>query len=189
VTGQRERLDTGIGVRVGGLGRRYAPGPSRPSRVIEAIAVVFGADQIGDEIVGDVMAPRGDHLLEVGVELIPRRRATCFSPIGIPIGLRPPTGLLHRDAKPANHLSDLDEGEQRILVTDFGIARSVDDISGLTTTNMTVGTVLNGPSSRSLPGVEHRDQPRRRGLPRRRGRLWSWGQLAGQDGQPLPSDE
>ncbi len=52
-------------------------------------------------------------------------------------------GLLHRDIKPANimmtHLDD--EGEQRILLTDFGIARNVNDISGLTKTNMTVGTV------------------------------------------------
>jgi serine/threonine-protein kinase len=52
-------------------------------------------------------------------------------------------GLLHRDTKPANimltHLDD--EGEQRILLTDFGIARNVNDISGLTKTNMTVGTV------------------------------------------------
>lgn len=51
--------------------------------------------------------------------------------------------LLHRDVKPANimmtHLDD--EGEQRILLTDFGIARHVNDISGLTKTNMTVGTV------------------------------------------------
>jgi serine/threonine protein kinase, bacterial len=38
-----------------------------------------------------------------------------------------------------SHLDD--EGEQRILLTDFGIARNVDDISGLTKTNMTVGTV------------------------------------------------
>jgi serine/threonine protein kinase len=51
--------------------------------------------------------------------------------------------LLHRDVKPANimmtHLDD--GGEQRILLTDFGIARNVNDISGLTKTNMTVGTM------------------------------------------------
>ena len=37
------------------------------------------------------------------------------------------------------HLDD--EEEQRILLSDFGIARNIDDISGLTATNMTVGTV------------------------------------------------
>jgi serine/threonine-protein kinase len=40
-------------------------------------------------------------------------------------------GLLHRDVKPANimmtHVDD--EGEQRILLTDFGIARNVNDIT------------------------------------------------------------
>ena len=52
-------------------------------------------------------------------------------------------GLLHRDVKPANiMMTNLDDdGEQRILLTDFGIARNVNEISGLTKTNMTVGTV------------------------------------------------
>ena len=54
-------------------------------------------------------------------------------------------GLLHRDIKPANvmvtHLDD--DGEQRIPLTDFGIAHNVHDISGLTATNMTVGTVAD----------------------------------------------
>lgn len=52
-------------------------------------------------------------------------------------------GLLHRDVKPANiMLTNVDDDEERrVLLTDFGIARMVDDISGLTATNFTVGTV------------------------------------------------
>jgi serine/threonine-protein kinase len=52
-------------------------------------------------------------------------------------------GLLHRDVKPANiMLTHTEDPEQRrALLTDFGIARNVDDISGLTATNFTVGTV------------------------------------------------
>jgi serine/threonine protein kinase len=52
-------------------------------------------------------------------------------------------GLLHRDVKPANIMltNADDDGGRRILLADFGIARSVDDISGLIATNMTVGTV------------------------------------------------
>ena len=52
-------------------------------------------------------------------------------------------GLLHRDIKPANIMvtNPDDDDDRRILLGDFGIARSTEDISGLTATNTTVGTV------------------------------------------------
>jgi serine/threonine-protein kinase len=51
--------------------------------------------------------------------------------------------LLHRDVKPANILlTKPASGRRRILLADFGIARQADEVSGLTATNMTVGSVL-----------------------------------------------
>jgi serine/threonine protein kinase, bacterial len=51
-------------------------------------------------------------------------------------------GLLHRDVKPANILlTARGEGEQRILLADFGIARRLGEPTEATGTNVPVGTV------------------------------------------------
>lgn len=51
-------------------------------------------------------------------------------------------GLLHRDIKPANILlSDGSGTERRILLSDFGIARQIDEVSGLTSSHLAIGTV------------------------------------------------
>ncbi|KUI20812.1 serine/threonine protein kinase [Mycobacterium sp. GA-1285] len=72
----------------------------------------------------------------------PREVAAIVTAIADALDYAHQSGLLHRDVKPANILLARPEtGDQRILLADFGIARWADDVSGLTATNMTVGTV------------------------------------------------
>src|SRR5439155_4258185 len=63
-------------------------------------------------------------------------------------------GLIHRDIKPANIL--LENGVQRVKITDFGLARAVDDAS-LTQSGVIAGTPMYmSPEQADGQALDHR---------------------------------
>lgn len=72
----------------------------------------------------------------------PQEVIRLITPIAEALDYAHQRGLTHRDVKPANILiANPGTPDERILLADFGIARRDDDTSGLTGTNITVGTV------------------------------------------------
>ena len=63
-------------------------------------------------------------------------------------------GLVHRDIKPANIL--LDQGVERVAITDFGLARAADD-APITRTGFVTGTPMYmSPEQASAQAIDHR---------------------------------
>jgi serine/threonine protein kinase len=73
--------------------------------------------------------------------LPPRRVAAFVSPVASALDAAHESGLVHRDVKPANILVDARPGRpDHVYLSDFGVARRMRSVSGLTVPGMFLGT-------------------------------------------------
>ncbi|MFI9506394.1 serine/threonine-protein kinase [Nocardia sp. NPDC052566] len=88
----------------------------------------------------------------------PLRALRIISEVGKGLDYAHRKGLLHRDVKPANFLLSNEDGdEERVLLTDFGVAKSNDDTSELTQTGSFVATIAYAPPEQlSGQPLDHR---------------------------------
>ncbi|MEV0707546.1 serine/threonine-protein kinase [Nocardia aurea] len=77
----------------------------------------------------------------------PERALRIVAEVGKGLDYAHRRGLLHRDVKPANFLLSTPDGsdEERVLLTDFGVAKSSDDGQDLTATGNFMATVAYAP--------------------------------------------
>ncbi|GGL24131.1 serine/threonine-protein kinase [Nocardia jinanensis] len=91
--------------------------------------------------------------------MTPSRALHIISEVGKGLDYAHRRRLLHRDIKPANFLlsNSPDDDEERVLLTDFGVAKSVEDSQNLTATGKFMATVAYA-SPEQLLGrhVDHR---------------------------------
>lgn len=79
--------------------------------------------------------------------MTPLRALRIVTEVGKGLDYAHRRGLLHRDVKPANFLLSTpeDDDEERVLLTDFGVAKSADDATELTQTGSFVATIAYAP--------------------------------------------
>ncbi|MFE3446424.1 serine/threonine-protein kinase [Nocardia sp. NPDC059180] len=91
--------------------------------------------------------------------MTPLRALRIITEVGKGLDYAHRRGLLHRDVKPANFLlSSPDSGEdERVLLTDFGVAKAADDASELTKTGNLLATIAYAPPEQlSGQPLDHR---------------------------------
>ncbi|MGV9662238.1 serine/threonine-protein kinase [Nocardia niigatensis] len=95
--------------------------------------------------------------------MTPRRALRIITEVGKALDYAHRRGLLHRDVKPANFLlspgeQDANPGdEERVLLTDFGVAKSITDGRELTGTDALMATLAYAPPERLVAGpLDHR---------------------------------
>ncbi|MFE3194639.1 serine/threonine-protein kinase [Nocardia sp. NPDC059240] len=94
--------------------------------------------------------------------LLPQRALRIITDVGKALDYAHRRGLLHRDVKPANFLLTRDEddpehGEERALLTDFGVATSIADNRELTSGDSLMATLAYAAPERLVAGpLDHR---------------------------------
>ena len=81
-----------------------------------------------------------DLLLKAG-PLAPERAVELLAQVAAALDAAHAKGLVHRDVKPANVLVTVIDGEEHAYLTDFGLAKRNDTLSGLTVEGSVIGTV------------------------------------------------
>ncbi|MCM6776136.1 protein kinase [Nocardia sp. CDC159] len=78
--------------------------------------------------------------------MTPLRALRIVTEVGRGLDYAHRKGLLHRDIKPANFLlSSRDGEEERVFLTDFGVAKSTEDVNELTQTGGFLATIAYAP--------------------------------------------